>query len=253
LAALAVLGLFALSVLQLDIAFDRLSEAGQKTSYILGMMFPPRIESPLSILGGALESLQVAVLGTVVGVMLSGVLAVLAARNLTPHPWVHSAIKASAGFVRAVPALVWALVCIVAVGMGPTPGILALGINSIGMLVKVYAESLEEIDRGVLEALRATGAGGYAVIMQGVMPTVAGIVVAWSIFRLEINVRYAAVLGMVGAGGIGFELMRASRMLHYDQVLGVTLVILAMVIGTEAVTQYIRRQLDVPVTVGRRR
>ena len=251
--ALVVGGLFVLALLQLEISFERLREAATRASFIIGLMLPPRLAYPLNILQGALESLQIAVLGTLFGVFLSSLLAVLAARNLSPHPSLAYLIKGLAGFVRAVPALIWALVCIVAVGLGPTPGILALAINSTGMLVKVYSESLEELDRGVIEALRATGAGPAAVILQGVVPTVMGIVVAWSIFRLEINVRYAAVLGIVGAGGIGFELMRAARMLQYDEVLGVTMAILLMVLGTEAVTQYVRRQLDVPATVSRRR
>ncbi|GAE26431.1 phosphonate ABC transporter [Halalkalibacter wakoensis JCM 9140] len=113
------------------------------------------------------------------------------------------------------------------------------------MLVKVYAEAIEEIDKGVIEAIKATGGSQFQVIMQGVLPTIMSAFISWSVFRFDVNIRYAAVLGIVGAGGIGWELVRASRVMAYDQVLGVTLVIFGMIISMEFLTRYLKKRSDV--------
>lgn len=236
---------FFLSVSQMNIKWDRLKASFERGMYIFDIMIPPVLEGPVDIAGAALESIQIAVLGTVIGVIFSLLLCVFAAKNLTPHITISYAVKAFAAFVRAVPALIWALLFIIAIGLGPAAGILALAVNSIGMLVKVYAETIEEIDVDVIEALKTTGASPFQVIMQGVVPTIMSIFVAWSIFRFDINVRYAAILGVVGAGGIGWELVRAARLLKYDQALAVTLVIFLMVIASEWMAQYLKKQLNV--------
>src|SRR5699024_1876305 len=108
-------------------------------------------------------------------------------------------VKSVAAFIRAVPALIWALLFIVAIGLGPTTGILALAVNSFGMLMKVYAEAIEEIDDSLIDALKATGASKIQIVMQGIIPSMLRIFITWSIFRFDINIRYAAVLGIVGA------------------------------------------------------
>ncbi|WP_054635026.1 ABC transporter permease [Thalassobacillus sp. C254] len=112
------------------------------------------------------------------------------------------------------------------------------------MLVKVYAENLEEIDMGVVEALQAAGASKFQVITQAIMPTIMSAFISWSVFRFDINIRYAAVLGVVGAGGIGWELVRASRLLAYDQMLAITLVIFAMILTIEMITRFLKQRAD---------
>src|SRR5690606_29408103 len=135
------------------------------------------------------------------GIIFSIILAVFAARNLTPHISISYLIKGFAAFIRAVPSLIWAILFIIAVGLGPTPGIMAIAVSSIGMLLKNYAEAIEEVDIGVIEAIRATGGTMTHIILQGVIPSIINIFVSWSLFRFDINIRYAAVLGIVGAGG----------------------------------------------------
>lgn len=165
----------------------------------------------------------------------------LAAKNLAPHYVISVVLKASFGMVRAVPALIWALLFIVAVGLGPLPGILALAVNSIGMLGKVFAEAFEEVDKGIIEAIRATGGNWLQVVTHGIIPETVPTLVSWSIFRLDINVRYSSILGIVGAGGIGWELARASRMGDYASAMTVTLVIFAMVFTIELITDRLRK------------
>jgi len=218
-----------------------LREAGGRLMHLLPSMFPPVVESPPDVFNAALESIQVAVLGTLIGIAIAIGLGVLAAENVTPHLLVSRAIKLFAAFVRSVPALVWALLFVTAVGLGPTPGILALAVNSLGMLVKAFSESIEEIDMGPIEAVRATGAGRLHVFTQGVLPAVNSAFIAWSVFRFDIHVRYASVLGIVGAGGIGWELMRAMRMSRFDMAMGITLVIFALVGITEFLSSSLKR------------
>ncbi|MCL7746852.1 phosphonate ABC transporter, permease protein PhnE [Halalkalibacter alkaliphilus] len=233
---------FVFSMLQLNIVPERILSSIDRMQYVLSNMFPPVLNEPIDIAGAAIESIQVAILGTIFGVIISIILAVFAAKNLTPSRYISYAIKSFAGFVRAVPALVWALLFIVAVGLGPTPGILALAINSVGMLVKVYAEALEEIDMGVVEALDSAGASRLQVILQGVIPSILSAFIAWSLFRFDVNIRYSAILGVVGAGGIGWELMKAAQMARYNEALMVTIVIFLMVMSAELISEYFKKR-----------
>lgn len=238
-----------ISLFQVDMNIQRLKNSFERASYIMSDMLPPTFAEPRSLWEASLESIQIAVLGTAFGIVMSLFLCVFAARNLTPHILVSYSVKAFAGFVRAVPALIWALLFIIAVGLGPTAGILALAVNSIGMLVKMYSESIEEIDTGVIEALKVTGASPFQIIMKGVLPTVSSIFTAWSLFRFDINIRYAAILGVVGAGGIGWELVRAARLLNYNEALGITFIIFLIVIISEQFSRYIKKRLNISTSM----
>lgn len=232
------------SALQLEIVPERLLDAFSRAGFVLGMIFPPVVDDPINLAAAAVESVQIAIVGTVFGIILSLLLAVLAARNISPLGPASWIIKGIVALERAVPALVWALLFIIAVGLGPTPGILALAVNSTGMLVKVYAETIEEIPMGPIEALRASGASHTQVVFQGILPSVTGVFIAWSVFRFDINVRYSAILGVVGAGGIGWELVRAAQVGRYDVAMGVTLVIFVMVMATELLSERLRRRAE---------
>lgn len=231
---------FIFSIIQLGIGPQRLLESTSRLQRVTNGMFPPEIYDSIRIGSAALESLQIAVLGTFWGIIFSLVLSIFAAKNLSPHWTISYAVKGFAALVRSIPALIWALLFIVAVGLGPTPGILALAVNSIGMLVKVYAETIEEVEKGTIEAIKATGGGKFQVIMQGVFPSISSIFITWSVFRFDINIRYAAVLGIVGAGGIGWELVRASQIMAYNEMLGITIVIFLIVLGSEMFTRVLK-------------
>ncbi|MBP1968508.1 phosphonate transport system permease protein [Virgibacillus natechei] len=243
LGGLAILFLI-ISMLQLDIVPEKIVNSFSRTQNLVDHMLPPTMDEPSNVMMAAIESLQIAVMGTMLGIIFSIILSFVAAKNMTPHISVSYLVKSFAAFVRAVPALIWALLFIIAVGLGPTPGILALAVNSIGMLVKVYAESIEEIEVGVIEAIKATGGSTFQVIMQGIIPTIMSTFISWSVFRFDINLRYAAVLGVVGAGGIGWELVRASRMIAYNEMLGITIVMFFMVVGAEYLTRFLKHRAD---------
>ena len=232
--------LFLASVLGMRINVDRIIAGVDRLQVMLTQMFPPDFSILGRIAKPAIETLYVAIMGTSIGIGLSLIIGILAAHNITPHPVVEIVLKAFSAFTRAVPALIWALLFIVAVGLGPLPGILALAVNSIGMLGKVFAESIEEIDRGQIEAVAATGATPIQIVFKAIIPSVTPALVSWSLFRLDINIRYSAVLGVVGAGGIGLELVRSTRMLAFDETLTITLVIFVMVWLVEFVNNRIR-------------
>lgn len=210
---------------------------------MLGHLFPPSFADWRFVLGAAPESLQVAIVGTVLAVIASLLLAFLAASTLGAGRMVQWLVRGFASLMRAIPVLVWALVFIVSIGMGPVAGIMALAIHSMGMLIKVYAESIEEVDRGKIEALRAVGASWPAVITQAVLPSAAGAIVSWSLLRLEIDIRYSAVPGIVGAGGIGYELTRAMKMYRLDKAMFILLVIFVMVYAVEWLGRYLKRRM----------
>ncbi|WP_129665970.1 phosphonate ABC transporter, permease protein PhnE [Phytoactinopolyspora endophytica] len=233
-----------LSVFQLGITPQRFTDALPRASFVWDRMWPPAIDDGGALSTAVVESLQIAIVGTAFGILLSIPLALIAARNVTPFAPLSLAMKGFAAFVRAVPALIWAFLFIMAVGLGPTAGILALAVNSTGMLVKVYAEALEEIPMGPIEALQASGASRSHIAFQGILPSVVRLFIAWSVFRLDINVRYSTILGVVGAGGIGWELTRAASLSRYDVALGITVVIFILVMATEAVSQWLRRRVD---------
>ncbi|RFA34319.1 phosphonate ABC transporter, permease protein PhnE [Virgibacillus dokdonensis] len=232
---------FLFSLWQLNLEYSRLWSGTGELIKFISNMFPPDLSNWEKIMLAALESLQIALVGTVFGILLSLFLAFLAAENITPHLSISYGIKSMAAFVRAIPALVWALIFIVAVGMGPFPGILALAFNSIGMLVKVFAQSIEELDDGVLEAMKSTGANWLHMVFQGIIPSVLTALIAWCVFRFEINFRYATILGMVGAGGIGWELTSAMRVYRLQEAIFIIFLIFFMVFAAEMLGNRVKK------------
>ena len=244
-ASVAGAAFFVFSLAQLNFDYGLLLTGTFKFIRSFAYMFPPNAEEWRHVLAAALESLQIAIVGTALAVVAAFVLSFFAAENLSPRTaWFF---KGFASLVRAVPTLVWALIFIVAVGMGPLPGILAIFTHAMGMLVKVFAQSIEEIDDGVLEAMRATGAGWLQMGLQGVLPCVITSFLAWSVFRLEVDIGESSILGVVGAGGIGWEIANAMRAYEFDKASFVALVIFVMVFSVEFLSNrlkiHIRRKV----------
>ena len=167
--------------------------------------------------------------GTALAVVLSLPLALLAAPNTAPHPVVYQAARIVLAALRSVPEIIMGILFVAAVGFGALPGVLALALHSVGMVGKFYAEAIEHVDPKPLEAARAAGATPLQVITHAVLPQVLPQLADITIYRWEYHFRASAVLGIVGAGGIGFELIAALRIIDYDQVSAILLSILACV------------------------
>lgn len=206
-------------------------------------MFPPSVEYLPRAAVAALQTVQMALVGTVVGAVLSVPLAFLAAENVAPHAVLYRASRALVGFIRSIPDLIWGLIFVSAVGLGPFPGTVALALGSVGMLGKLYAEAIEEIDPGQVEALRSTGAHPIQTLAFGVVPQVVPSAVALTLYRWDINIRDSIVLGLVGAGGIGFELQTSMRLFRYPEVLTMIVVILIIVLVVENLSSYVRARV----------
>ena len=206
-------------------------------------MFPPSLERAGPVGKALLETFQMAVVGTVAGVALSLPLAVLATRHLSPHILVYQAARALIALFRTVPDLVWALFFVVAVGLGPFAGTLAIMVDIIGFCGRFFAEAMEEADRGPQEALCALGAGRAAVIGAAVFPAALPSFVNTSLFSLEKATRSSVVLGLVGAGGIGIELQVSMDLFRYAEASAIIIAIFVLVLVVEQCSAWLRRRL----------
>lgn len=210
---------------------------------LIRRMFPPDLAFASTAAWAALETVQMALVGTIASAILSVPLAFLAARNVAPNRVLYYASRSFVVFTRAIPDLIWALIFVSAVGLGPFPGTLAIAIHSIGMLGKLYAESIEETDPGQVEALRSTGAHPLQTLALGVVPQVLPAFVGLTLYRWDINIRNSIVLGLVGAGGIGFELTVSMRLFKYPEVLTILLFVFVIVLIVERSSSYIREKV----------
>jgi phosphonate transport system permease protein len=170
------------------------------------------------------------------------VLGVLAAETLTPR-WVHMPVKWLLATVRGIPLILVAMLMVGAVGLGPLPGILAITFHATGMLAKFYAEAIEGVDRTRVEALESTGATLLQRLRFGAWPQMAPVIVRDTLFRFEMNLRESLILGIVGAGGIGFYIQVYVRTFQYDKVATLTIVVVLFVVLIEIANNAIRRLL----------
>jgi phosphonate transport system permease protein len=193
------------------------------------------------VAGKMAETLEIALWGTLLAVLASLPLAILAARNFTPHRWVMVAVRGLVSLFRAMPELVSALFLVLAYGFGPIAGVLALAIHGTGFLGKFYAEDIENADPKPQEALRAIGANPLKVLRFAVLPQVAPQYVAYTLYVLDRNVRMATVIGLVGAGGIGQELKGRYDMYNYGHVGTILVAIFLLVFLLDQVSARLRR------------
>jgi phosphonate transport system permease protein len=206
-------------------------------------MMPPDFSRWRAWLRPLADTLAMSIAGTALAVVLSLPLALLAARNTAPHPALYHAARTLLSFLRSVPELIMGIVFVAAVGFGALPGVLALALHSVGMMGKFYAESIEHADDKPLEAARASGATRVQVVTHAVLPQVIPQLADITIYRWEYHFRASTVLGIVGAGGIGFELIAALRLIKYDQVSAILLTILACVLVVDAIGAWLRSKL----------
>ena len=189
------------------------------------------------------ETMLISYVGTLFGAILAFALNFFAAENTSPKPWLRFVVKRFMEFCRTVPGIVFALIFVIAFGLGPMAGVLAIAIHSTGALGKQYSEIVENIDMKTVEGVRSTGASWLACMRFAVLPQVAAGFASYSLLRFEINVREASVLGFVGAGGIGQELIVAVRKFYYSDVSAILLMIVVTVFAIDIGTGWVRGRL----------
>jgi phosphonate ABC transporter, permease protein PhnE len=189
------------------------------------------------------ETILISYVGTMSGAVLAFTLNFLAAENTAPASWLRVVVKRFMEFCRTVPDIVFALIFVIAFGLGPMAGVLAITIHSIGALGKQYAEIVENIDMKPVEGVRSTGASWISCMRFAVLPQVAAGFASYTLLRFEINVRGASVMGFVGAGGVGQELVVAIRKFYYSDVSAILLMIVVTVFVIDIGTGWIRGRL----------
>ena len=235
----------ALLALQVTGFFDaqRFADGLPALAQLGSEMVPPNFARWQSWLVPLRETLAMSVAGTLLTVLLSLPLALLAAPNTTPHAGIGQVARTVLAAFRSVPEIILGILFVAAVGFGALPGVLALALHSTGMVGKFFAEAIEHVDPKPLEAAAAAGASRLQVITHAVLPQVLPQLADITIYRWEYHFRASAVLGIVGAGGIGFELMAALRLIKYDEVAAILLSILACVIVVDGLGAALRKRL----------
>ncbi|MFH2122108.1 MAG: phosphonate ABC transporter, permease protein PhnE [Pseudomonadota bacterium] len=239
-AALAVLWLI---IWDLDISFEALAYGVKDIGEYFSRYGQPDFTdlSRYLLLMGV--TLATALWGTMFALIVAFFLAPLAARNFSPNPAVYRIAREMLNFMRAMPDLLLALIFVTALGLGPFPGALALGVHTAGFLGKFFAESLERVDKDVCDGVASTGANFPQMVMYAGWPSIMREALGNTLYILDRNVRMASVLGLVGAGGIGLALHDTLRLFEYDQSAALILVILTTILIIDYASAWLRRRL----------
>ena len=268
---LLVLGVAAVGLSLADAGFFAAADAPNAVSRLArlarfaGQLIPPDLSWPfLRTLGAPLaQTVAISIVGTLFGLLLGGALAVPAISTLAFDPpeepgrlrglgqltraALYTGARTTLALLRAIPELLWVLLCIIAVGLGPFAGALALGLHTAGVLGKLFAETLEEVEPRSLLALRATGAGRLQILLCGMLPQARGTLSSYLLLRWENNLRASAVVGLVGGGGLGLLLHNSVQLAFYPRVATLVLLVYGLVAGTDLVSERLRaatRQLE---------
>jgi phosphonate transport system permease protein len=237
---LALYGLLALVTLDIDLA--RIAEGLSRASaFFAGWLRPDFVTRWTDIRAGLLESLAMTAVATAVALLLSIPLGLAAARNLVPGP-VYTAARGVLAVSRAFHEILVAILFVAMFGFGPFAGVVTLVVGSVGFLGKLLAEAVEEVDPAPLEALTAAGASWGSRVVFGVLPQVMPRVLGLALYRLDINFRESAVIGLVGAGGIGATLTTAFSRYEFESVSAILILIIGMVFGAEVVSGRLRKR-----------
>ena len=221
--------------------FDLVRDSGNMATYAADF-FPPKFTDWRLYLGEMVITLQIALWGTALEVVFAVPMGLLSSANITPA-WVHQPVRRLMDAARAINEMVFAMLFIVAVGLGPFAGVLALFVHTTGVLAKLFSEAVEAIDPQPVEGIRATGANALEEIVYGVIPQVLPLWISYSLYRFESNVRSASVVGMVGAGGIGVVLWEIIRGFQYAETCAVMIIIVVSVTVIDGISARIRKSL----------
>ncbi|MGN5651786.1 phosphonate ABC transporter, permease protein PhnE [Bacillus sp. Brlt_9] len=231
------------SSVQVDASFSKLVIGFPNMMDLLKEMVPPDWSYFQVITTAMLDTIRMAIIGTTLGAILAIPLALFAASNVFTSTFLYGPARLILNFIRTIPDLLLAAIFVAIFGIGPLPGILALTFFSIGLVAKLLYESIESIDPGPLEAMTAVGANKVQWIVYGVIPQVKAHFVSYVLYTFEVNVRAAAVLGLVGAGGIGLYYDRTLGFLQYEQTASIIIYTLVVVLLIDYVSTLLREKL----------
>ena len=234
-------GIFALGLVDLDFSPARLVSGLHQLGWITLMMLPPDPGSSLPLYMKALgETLSIALLGTTLAALLALPVSLLAARNIVPSGIIRFPLRRFLDSIRGVDTLIWALVWINVVGLGPFAGVLAIAVSDFGALGKLFSEAIEGADQKQVEGIRASGGNALHEIRFGLVPQVLPVIAGQVLYFIESNTRSATIIGIVGAGGIGLQLAEQIRVLEWQKVSFLILMILIAVAAIDWISSRLR-------------
>lgn len=244
----AFAGLMVFCFVRFDFSPLRLWSGLAELGTLTRAMVPPASGGNLDLfVGGILETLAMAFLGTLVGACIAFPLSFLAAKNIIPGRLLHFGVRRGFDVLRGVDVMIWALVFVTAIGLGPLAGIMAIAISDVGTLAKLFSEAIENIDRKQPEGVKAAGANPVKTVRFGVVPQVLPVMLSFALYMFESNTRSATILGIVGAGGIGLLLADRIRANVWDQACLIIILILVTVYAIDFVSKTLRQRLIGPV------
>ena len=241
---LSLLAALIFVVVDLEINFIKLfSDSSKYFIDILNRMLPPDFSNFKGLIYSMFETIEIAFLGTFIAIVLSIPMGLFSARNLAPNYLVFLIARIITIFFRAIPEFIIAMILVIAVGFGAIPGVLALGLHTMGFLAKFYAEDIEHVNKGPIEALKSSGASKRQIISFAVIPQIIPSFVANNLYILDRNIRMATMLGIVGAGGIGYELLSSFRMFEYQKVSAIIIIIFVAIFLIDHLSSFIRSKI----------
>jgi phosphonate transport system permease protein len=237
----AAFAVFIFGLVDLDFSPARLFAGLSQLGWITVMMIPPDPGSSLPAYLSALgETLSIALLGTTIAAVAALPFSLLAARNIIPSGWLRFPVRRAFDSIRGVDTLIWALVWINVVGLGPFAGVLAIALSDFGAFGKLFSEAIEAADRKQVEGIRASGGNALHEIRFGLMPQVLPVIAGQVLYFIESNTRSATIIGIVGAGGIGLQLAEQIRVLEWQKVSFLILMILVAVAAIDWISGKLR-------------
>ncbi|MDA1101625.1 MAG: phosphonate ABC transporter, permease protein PhnE [Proteobacteria bacterium] len=217
-----------------------MTSAGNYFADVIGRMMPPDFTDLPNLLLAMLETVEIALLGTVLAISISIPVALSAARNTAPNYAIYLVARLVTVFFRAIPEFILAMILVIAIGFGAMPGVLALGFHTMGFLAKFYADAAEDVDSGPVDALNSMGAPRMQVVAFAIVPQIIAPFIGYNLYILDRNIRMATMLGIVGAGGIGYELQAAFRMFEYQRVSAIIILIFVTIFAIDMISSRIR-------------
>jgi phosphonate transport system permease protein len=238
---LGMLGLTIFAIWWLEMPLGQIWQGLASLAKFVALMFPPSSGGHLDLLLKAMgETLAIAFLGTLIATLVAFPVSFLAAHNTTPHAVVRFVVRRCLDVIRSVDALIWALVFVGVVGLGPFAGILAIAVSDTGALGKLFSEAIESADERTRESVLASGGTGFLAVRFGLLPQVLPIIAGQILYFIESNVRSATIIGIVGAGGIGLQLSEQIRTYDFDQVAFAVIMILITVAAIDWISGRLR-------------
>jgi phosphonate transport system permease protein len=241
--AAALIFVYGWALRGLEIDATTLANSWPYMTDFISRLWPPNLEIIDVAIKALIETVQMSLWGTTLGAIISVPIAICSAHNIAPK-WLQWLANFLQNAVRSVPSIVLGLIFVAATGLGAPAGTLALGIYTIGYLAKFYQEAIESVEKRSIESLQVTGASWLQVAQYGIFPQVLPLALGYTLWMFEYNIRAASVLGVVGAGGIGFELVNYIRGFEYNKATTMMLVLLVVVTVIDIISSKWRQQLE---------